>query len=78
LEDPLEVLSSDLVKDEFGDEFTVTHLAYPKQHGIPIKKMRYRHRSGETGFEDFTTPVGVTADEELKRFFWALMGGMLD
>jgi hypothetical protein len=73
LDDPLEILSSDLVKDEFGDESTVVHLAYPKNHGVPIKKMRYRNRCGETGFADFTTPQGASADEEVRRLFWSLM-----
>jgi hypothetical protein len=61
------------IVDEFGDEWTSVDCAISSE-SIPVKKLRYQHTCGDTGFDDFSkNDAGHSPDPELKRLFESIL-----
>lgn len=68
-----EIVEGAMVVDKFGDEWTSVICAIASA-AVPIKKFRYRHRSGDTGFEDFSkNESGHKPDKELRPLFDSIL-----
>ena len=71
---PGRVLEAQLTLDEFKDRYTVVRMTCSPEEGPCIKKLRYQHTSGETGFDEFhAVETDATSDEELIRLYWWFM-----
>lgn len=63
-----QILRSAVLNDEFGDARVRAEISYSAADAVPLKRLRYRNRSGDTGFENYASSSRGGPDSELRPF----------